>query len=162
MALCKKKETYLSNLKTVNTQAGVEPELVDLIVAYARLRLEKHLDVTFYQEGIGQKIDKHPYIKAIIDKNKEVDPRVLNFLAAYYLEMNNRRLLCIYNRQHLADTLGVSVSHLERLAATASRKYSHFFAIKKKAADNVKSWRPTQNLKYYNEKFSTPCLIKSL
>lgn len=131
MALCKKKEIFLSNLKAVNTHAGVEPDLVDLIVAFARLRLENHRDVTFCQEGIEQKIAKHPYFKAIIDKNKEADPQALNFLASYYLEMNSRRLLCIYNRQHLADTLGVSLSRLEKLAATASKKYSRFFATKK-------------------------------
>ncbi|MBA3016053.1 MAG: reverse transcriptase family protein [Proteobacteria bacterium] len=131
MALCTKQETYLNNLKTINTQAGVEPDLVDIIVAYARLRLERNLAITFYQEGIEKKTTKYPSLRTIIDKNQEADPRALNFLAAYYLEMDRRNLLCIFNRQHLAVTLGVSISNLEKQASTASSKYSHFFAPKK-------------------------------
>lgn len=159
MAICKEQATYLNNLRTVNTQAGVDPELVDLIVAYARLRLEKKLDVSFYQEGLEGKIAKHPYIKTIIDKNKEADPRVLNFLAAYYLEMKSRRLFCIYNRQHLAETLGVSVTDLVRLASTSSKRYSRFFAAKKSGGQR-EILAPHQELKTLQRKILDSLLDK--
>lgn len=44
------KEAFIRNLIQVNLRAGVEPELVDLLAAYARICLQQGGEVTFYSE----------------------------------------------------------------------------------------------------------------
>jgi retron-type reverse transcriptase len=131
MAICKDKRIFLTNLRTVNQRAGVDPEVIDLLVAYAGIRLEKDRDVIFHREQTEGRASRYPFFSEFLKKNRHVDPQALNFLSLYFLEMKTRGLVCIFSRQHLAAILGISTDTMEKLAANASRSYSLFFTEKK-------------------------------
>ena len=82
--LCENKEVFIKNLRAINKRAEVEPDIVDLVEAYARLRLDQDNKLRFYDNKI--KIDNKE-LEQFLDKNRHVDHRVLNFLASYFLEM---------------------------------------------------------------------------
>jgi len=126
--LAGKKQEYLKNLRFINQRAGVEPEIVDLIEAYARLRLEQNKEVLFY----GNKITaKNRELNEFIDKNRQLDPRTLNFLASYFLEMKKRRLTCIFDSSHLAHFLKVSTKKMNWLAGDKADHYISFHEKKR-------------------------------
>jgi retron-type reverse transcriptase len=131
MAYCKDKKKYLNNLRKVNQRAGVDPELTDLLVAFAGVRLEKNKRVNFFQDNNIKRSASNSYFAEFLQKNKTIDPRALDFLASYFLEMKSRGLLCVFSRPHLADILGVSCAEMEKLAANAPRYYNRFFTDKK-------------------------------
>lgn len=125
---CKNKEEFIKNLRIINERAGVEPEIIDLIEAYARLRLDQDKDIRFYDNKIRAN-DKE--LQEFLDKNRHFDHRVLNFFASYYLEMRKRGLKSIFNSSHLAHILKISSKKLNWLANDRANHYICFHAKKK-------------------------------
>ncbi len=82
--MCKNKEKFLKNLRFINQRAEVEPDIVDLIEAYAKLRLDQDNKIRFYDNKIRSK-DRE--LEEFLNKNRYLHHRVLNFLASYFLEM---------------------------------------------------------------------------
>nr|MBF0221620.1 RNA-directed DNA polymerase [Desulfobulbaceae bacterium] len=159
MALCREKEQYLKNLRLVNLRADVDPELVDLLVAYAGMRLENNRDVNFFQDDVKERAGKHPYLLRFLQKNKETDPRALNFLVSYFLELKTRGIPCVFNRQHLADTLGISLVAMDELAQNSPKYYTRFSAAKKNGAQR-EILAPKAELKTVQRKILDFLLIK--
>ncbi len=126
--LCKNKEKFLKNLRFINQRAGVEPEIVDLIEAYARLRLDQDNKIRFYDNKIRSK-DRE--LEEFLNKNRYLHHRVLNFLASYFLEMKKRRLRCIFNSSHLAHLLKISTKKLNWLANDTIDHYICFHTKKR-------------------------------
>jgi len=127
--LCKNKERFLENLRFINQRAGVEPEIVDLIEAYARLRLDQDNKIRFYDNKIRSK-DRE--LDEFLNKNRYLHHRVLNFLASYFLEMKKRRLKCIFNSSHLAYLLKISIRKLNWLA---NDRIDHYICFHTKKRD---------------------------
>lgn len=127
--LCKNKEKFLKNLRFINQRAGVEPEIVDLIEAYARLRLDQDNKIRFYDNKIRSK-DRE--LEEFLNKNRYLHHRVLNFLASYFLEMKKRRLKCIFNSSHLAHLLKISTRKLNWLA---NDRIDHYICFHTKKRD---------------------------
>ncbi len=126
--LCKNKERFLENLRFINQRAGVEPDIVDLIEAYARLRLDQDNKIRFYDNKIRSK-DRE--LDEFLNKNRYLHHRVLNFLASYFLEMKKRRLRCIFNSSHLAYLLKISTRKLNWLANDRMDHYICFHTKKR-------------------------------
>lgn len=131
MAYCKDKKKYLNNLREVNRRAGVDPELTDLLVAYAGICLKENRSVDFFKEKSVDRATKYSYFDEFVNKNRTIDPKALNFLSSYFLAMKSRGLLCVFSRQHLADVLGISGAEMKKLATNASIQYKRFFTDKK-------------------------------
>ena len=129
--LCKNKEEFIKNLRLINERAEVEPEIVDLIEAYVRLRLDQDNEIDFYNSQIRTK-DKQ--LREILNKNRHLDQRVLNFLASYYLEMRKRGLKSIFNSSHLAHLLEISGKKLNWLANDRANHYICFHTKKRDGA----------------------------
>jgi hypothetical protein len=79
--LCENKEIFIKNLRAINERAEVKPDIVDLVEAYARLRLDQDNELRFYDNKIRIN-DKE--IEQFLDKNRHLDHRVLIFLASYF------------------------------------------------------------------------------
>lgn len=146
MALCRDKEQYLRNLRVVNQRAGVDPEVIDLLVAYAGMRLENGGEVNFFQEGLEERTSRHPYLLKFLQANNAIDPRALNFLSSYFLEMKKRGIPCLFSRQHLASTLKISSAAMDDLAANSYKYYTRFFTAKK-SGDQREILAPKAELK---------------
>lgn len=87
--LCNNKEKFIKNLRLTNQRAEVEPEIVDLIEAYAGLRLDQDKEIRYYGNRISS---KNKELQEFLDKNRHLDHRILNFLASYFLAMQKRDL----------------------------------------------------------------------
>lgn len=126
--LCKNKEEFIKNLRIINERAEVEPELIDLIEAYARLRLDQDNEIAFYDNKTRIKGKE---LQEFLDKNRHLDHTALNFLASYYLEMRERGLKSIFNSPHLAHILKISSKKLNWLAKDRAKHYICFHTEKR-------------------------------
>lgn len=140
---CKNKREFIENLRRINQRAGVEPEIIDLIEAYARLRLDEDKEIRFWGNRIGIN-DKE--LEGFLHKNRHLDQRVLNFLASYFLEMKRRGLRCVFTPFHLAHLLKISI---ERLHWMANDKRNHYtsFPVKKRDGGVREIFAPKPYLK---------------
>jgi RNA-directed DNA polymerase len=120
---CQNQHHFLDNLRQVNEQAGVDTQLVDIIVAFARLKMERHKTIDFLPSSIPP---NDPVIQKFLEKNHHIDRRVSRFLAAYFYEIHQRRLCCILNSAHLAYLLQVSSGKLNNLATDTKNHYVRF------------------------------------
>lgn len=140
---CKNKEEFIDNLRRINERAGVEPEIIDLIEAYARLRLDKGKEAHFFDDRIRTN-DRE--LQEFFFKNRHVDRRALNFLAAYYLELKRRDLRCVFTKSHLAHLLNIPIERLRWLADDTRGHYT-CFSVKKRDGGPREIFAPKQDLK---------------
>jgi RNA-directed DNA polymerase len=141
--LCENKERFLKNLRLINQRAGVKSDIVDLIEAFASLRLDQDKKIRFYNNKIRTK-DRE--LQEFLNKNRHLDHRVLNFLASYFLEMKKRRLRCIFNSSHLAHLLKITTKELDWLA---NDRVDHYicFHTKKRDGSTREIFAPKSRLK---------------
>jgi RNA-directed DNA polymerase len=124
---CQNQDQFLYNLRRVNKQAGVDNQLVDIIVAFARLKIERHKTIDFYPDSTPQ---NDPVILKFLEKNRHIDRRAGRFLAAYFFEIHQRGLCCILNSAHLAHLLGITSNQLNQLAFEPNNHYVRFYIPK--------------------------------
>ena len=155
---CNEKKLFLENLLLVNRQAGVDSEVVDLIESYARLRLARNRKVDFYEARPSAVIKKDPMLQDFLQKNSQLDQRALNFLTAYYLEMKNAGLTCLFNCAHLSHVLNVPLKKLRFMARDSCSYYK--FAIPKANGTNRIIMAPKPDLKVVQRKINHLILQK--
>jgi RNA-directed DNA polymerase len=125
---CRNQDQFLYNLRRVNEQAGVDKQIVDIIVVFARLKIERHEIIDFYPKLPHQ---DDPVILDFLEKNRHIDKRVCRFLAAYFNEIHKRGLCCILNSAHLAHLLGITSNQLNQLASAHNTHYVSFYIPKR-------------------------------
>ena len=141
--LCNNKEKFIKNLRLTNQRAEVEPEIVDLIEAYAGLRLDQGKEIRYYGNRISS---KNKELQEFLDKNRHLDHRILNFLASYFLEMQKRSFRCVFTSSHLAHFLKISTKRLNWLANDRIKHYT-CFNIKKRDGSKREIFAPRSYLK---------------
>lgn len=117
------KERFLLNLRLVNERAQVEPEVVDLLEACARIEL-----------GLGRPVNLTPSephhlsqrVRELLWKNRHLPPQAQNFLATYCQQIHDQGIIFLLSPAHLAQTLSLSPEELSRLSKTANRRYSSY------------------------------------
>lgn len=149
MIRCTENSIFLRNLVEVNQRAGVDPEVLDLIESYASLRLAHNHEVDFYNSARPVS-EKDQALRAFLEKNKGLDKRTKNFLVAYYQELKDRRLCCIFSSDHLAHLLQTSLPRLHAL--TRDNRNYHIFTIKKSNGTDRKIQAPNKQLKAVQRK----------
>ncbi len=124
---CRNQNHFLSNLRQVNEQAGVDKQLVDIIVAFARLKINRHETIDFFPISIPE---YDPTILTFLDKNRHIDRRAGRFLSAYFYEIHQRGLCCILNLAHLAHLLQIDCKSLNQLSCKTRKHYTRFYIPK--------------------------------
>ncbi|MFH2093393.1 MAG: retron St85 family RNA-directed DNA polymerase [Pseudomonadota bacterium] len=147
---------FLKNLRSVNQKANVDPDIVDLIEAYSRLKLNSNQEFQFYPERTDQ---YQLELNEVLKKNTHLDPKVLYFLQSYFNAVEGRGLVCLLSLKHLAHVLDVSVNHLNRLASDNVRHYTTF-DIKKNNGNKRKIFAPKSYLKIVQRKILDNILEK--
>ncbi|MFO8083643.1 MAG: reverse transcriptase family protein [Desulfobacterales bacterium] len=145
---CQNQGLFLYNLRRVNEQAGVDKQIVDIMVAFARLKMERHESIDFYPDSTPK---NDPVVLNFLEKNRHIDKRASRFLAAYFHEVHRRRLCCILNSAHLAHLLNITLSQLKQLS-TASKKHYFSFHIHKHNGQLRKIDSPKPQLKRIQRK----------
>jgi retron-type reverse transcriptase len=126
--ISEQRENFLKSFRDINERANVDPNVVDLLEAYSRLRVEAGKDIDFYGKSNSS---KNKALNDFLRKNGELDKESLNFLTAYFLEMSNKGLVCVLNTDHLAHLLNTSHTDLAALAENGARNYFKFHISKK-------------------------------
>ncbi len=142
---CQNHKIFLTNLRLVNERARVEPDIVDLIEAYAALQLKSNLPIDFYPP-LPEKFKPDKYLHDFIKNNHSVDQRVINFLVAYYRRINAGRICCIFNTIHLAKIIETPLERLNTLTHSKWQAY-HTFSIPKKDGSRRTILAPNPELK---------------
>lgn len=122
-------EHFLSNLIEANESAQVAPEVIDLIVAYARLCLREGTEPKFYDENPALSTKKIT-LQSFIDKNQHLDRRSLSFLVSFAEMMRNKGLPFLFNVAHLADFLDIKPDKLQKIIKEKDRRYHGFYIPK--------------------------------
>lgn len=135
---CVNNSTFLENLLQTNRRAGVPEDTLDLIESYASLRLSRNQELNFYSSARPVS-PRDRDLQVFLSKNQHLDPRALNFLAAYHQEMKASNLACVYNRDHLAQLLDVPLPRLHSLSSDSRANY-HVFTSPKPAGSPGKFW----------------------
>jgi retron-type reverse transcriptase len=128
------RERFLSNLRLVNERAQVEPEIIDLVEAFARLDLEKDRPVTLHP-GAPRRLS--PPVEAFLEKNRHLSPTSRDFLAAYCQRIHEQGQVFLLNPTHLAHLLDLSPDRLGRLARTTDRRYFSYTIPKRDGSDRT-------------------------
>jgi retron-type reverse transcriptase len=104
-------------------QAGVDPAVAELVVAYGRLLADAGEPLVFDREPAPRGSPERKWALRLRHKNPEVDERFLRFVAAYCARMEARGFLPLLGADDLAERLGCETIELRALAAKTSRLY---------------------------------------
>ena len=117
----------VQNLSLLQRQAGVDPEVTDLVCAYARLRANAGKSVVFYDEQASLDDLSRQFIhRRLVSSNSELDPRFLSFLVVYGNQLAARGLPVVYSVEHLAQKRRMSEKQLRWMALNARLFYKEF------------------------------------
>lgn len=139
----------LKELQLYQRRSGVDPAVAEIIIAYARLKLDAGIDPFSdlnAQPLIG--LSDRSYLSALVAKNPELDPRFLGFLYRYAQTMASRRLPVIFSVTHLAKKLGISERQLRWISRNQRRCY-HLFSIPKADGRTRLIAEPTDRLRTF-------------
>ncbi len=124
----------LRNLNLIQRQAGVDPEIAELVGAYGRLLIDRGRPLEFHDSDPA---GTDPVFLSLRKKNPELDPRIADFLARYSRFMAARRLPALFNVAHLARRWNVSERYLQWVAHNPRGFYREFRIPKKNGAQRV-------------------------
>jgi len=142
-------DQFIVNLIEVNKRAKVDPEIIELIAAYARLCLRYGKEVAFYDENPAPISNKA--VKRLIERNPNLDKKNLSFLVSYAEMMQMRGLPFIFNVSHLAYFLGNKHNELLGLIKDKDAYYQRFY-IPKSNGDRRLICAPRDGLKAMQRK----------
>jgi RNA-directed DNA polymerase len=109
------KDRYLAalNLGLVQRQAGVDPEVAELVVSYGRMLVDSGEPLTFDVDPFLPGSREERLLSALRENSPGIDPRFLNFLAAWSGRMERQNRIAIFNRADLARQLGMTLAELK-------------------------------------------------
>ncbi len=119
--------TLISNISLLQRQAGVDPDIAELVTAFTRIRADAGREIVFYPDEITREdLSTHFVHRWLVDRNPNVDPRVLQFLVSYSNLMSGRKLPFILNTSHFAKKMGMSLNQIMWIARNQSSLYKQF------------------------------------
>lgn len=125
----------VQKLGLLQHQAHVDPEIKDLVCAFARLKADQGKPVVFYEPADKTSARKPSFlVRWLLEKNPGMDQRLVQFLQAYSRSMVARHLPVVFNSEHLAKKMRTSHGLLCRMAFNSPSFYSHFEIPKKNGA----------------------------
>jgi retron-type reverse transcriptase len=138
------------NVSLLQRQAGVDPEVADLVIAYARILTDAGKPLIFQFHGFPNGSHEQKIFGDLLSKNPDQDWRFLGFLAAYGATFERRGLVAIYSEDHLCQLLGISKKHLVWICANPGKNYHEFRIPKKSGGDRI-IFAPRRKLRYFQK-----------
>ena len=121
----------IHNIGLLQRQAGVEPEVAELVVSYARLLSDAGKPMVFYRDRFTLSDEEKALLEKLVQDNPGQDPGFLKFMAAYGGEMARKGLPIIFSVPHLSKITRVPRKAVAWIAANPERNYRKFLAPKK-------------------------------
>ena len=118
-------DRYLAihNLSLLQRQAGVEPDVAELVKSFGQLLVDSGKELEFDRLPFTEGSPEQQRFLFLQNKNPDVDSRFLAMLAAYSERMAERGYAPVVSRENLAELLGYDLQHLLSIAAKNSRFY---------------------------------------
>ena len=135
---------FAQNIAELQKQAGVERDVAELVVAHARLCADSRKPVEFYS-ATDSTVPWNFALQKLMERNPDIDPRAQQFFVAYNRAMHARQLPTIYNKEHLAARLKLTMKQLDWLAYGGDR-YRTFY-IPKANGESRRVDEPVEKLK---------------
>jgi RNA-directed DNA polymerase len=101
------------NLALIQRQAGVDPQIAELVVAWGRLLVDAGEPLHFDAGPFPPASAEQQFLSRLLANNPDIDRRFLNFLAAYSGRMKRLNRTPILNRADLGVQLGMTVEELK-------------------------------------------------
>lgn len=111
------------NLALLQRQAGVDPEIADLITAYARLLTDAGRQLIFEKKSFKAGSPEKKVQKRLAAKNQNLDSRFISFLASYGGELKRRGYPIIFNKNDFSRQVGVSEKRLNWICLNQRKLY---------------------------------------
>lgn len=113
-------------------QAGVDRHVRELVCAYARLKADGGEVPAFFSDNPDmEQAMQHPEVRMVFRRDETTDIRFLDFLVRYSETMKHQNLPPIFDTQHLADYLFISIKQLVHLSYNQTDYYKRFMVPKK-------------------------------
>lgn len=116
-------------MRVLQGRAEVDPGLSELVVAYTRLCSNRNVLPEFFEtdHAASQRVTAAAWWqKEFVERNSNLDIRVLAFLLNFGAELRRRRVPVILQPEDLAFRLGISMRQLRWLAHAKTGRYQTF------------------------------------
>jgi RNA-directed DNA polymerase len=113
----------IHNLGLIQRQAGVDPEVAELVVAYGRMMVDSGRLLSFDSYPFPQNSCEQEVLNNLSEHNHDVDPRFLRFLAAWSGEMKRFGRTPIFSRDNFAQHLQMSPGELREVIQNRASYY---------------------------------------
>ena len=113
----------IQNLGLLQRQAGVDPEVAELVVAYGRLLVDAGQRLQFEAGPFPSGSHEHQVLCRLRESNPGIDVRFLSFLAAWNGAMEGLNRKPIFTRGNLAQHLGMPPGELQAVIERRSAYY---------------------------------------
>ncbi len=113
-------------LNQLQRQAGADPEIKDLVCAYARACLDAGREPVMHDEDPSPSLRDDKHLKWIVERNPDIDLRLLDFFGRYSRTIGARRIPVIFNNEHLARRLHMSVADMNGMLFNRRQLYRSF------------------------------------
>jgi RNA-directed DNA polymerase len=113
----------IQNLGLVQRQAGVDPEVAELVVALGRILVDSGRPLSFDFKPFSAESCEYDVLRRLRNDNRDIDPRFLSFLAAWSGEMERQGRPAIYTRTNLAHRQWMSPEAIRAVIEERSRFY---------------------------------------
>lgn len=122
----------IQSICKINKNLAVDPQILELIAGFIKVRLDKDKSVEFYDFPADSfPPPKNKQIKSFLKKNRHLDPRVLQFLAMYAIEMIQKGMPFIFSTSHLSKLLKIEEAKLNSIIEHPERYYNVFYIRKR-------------------------------
>lgn len=148
-------------MRLLQERAEADPALADAVVAYTRLCTDRGVEPVFFSDEEAGKVinDASFFQQAFVDRNSDLDPRVLSFFVAYGQELARRRVPLLFSVEDIAFRLGISVRQLNWLSYAKQGRYRQL--ERSKANGKVRILHaPTSKLKTVQRWITAKILLK--
>ena len=135
----KTKNSFLAvhNLGLIQRQAGVEPEIADLITASARILTNAGRPLSFEEKVFKDGSPQRRIQERLSAKNRNLDPKFISFLASYGGKMIRRGYPVIFNKADFCRQIGISEKTLNWVCFNQHKCYRSFSLPKKNGKSRI-------------------------
>jgi retron-type reverse transcriptase len=134
------------NISLLQRQAGVDPDVAELVVAWTKLRVDAGATLEFELDRFAEDSIEARLLVRLSAEGADTDGRFLAFLAAYGAQMERRGFAPIYHVVDLARQLSTELPRLRAVVARRARLYRHLQIPKRSGGERL-LYSPRQPLR---------------
>lgn len=121
----------VADLGLAQRRAGVQKEVSDLVIAYARLETDAGRIPVFHQNPKPSPAPTHPAVAQFLKLTGPFDDRFVDFLNRYARRLKGKNVPPLFTVEHLAQVWGFTPAAIRYFARHPENEYKRFTVPKK-------------------------------